>query len=320
MKKIRVFINGFGRIGRASAKILSRYERVEIVGINDLCDKDSLSGLFRFDSVYGGFNKNILEKTRFFKEKDPKNLCIEDLEIDILLQCSGVFLNRKSNEIFLKKGVKRVIISAPCNDATPTFIMGINEKDYDSQTIISASSCSANAIAPLLKIIEKEFKIKSAHFSMIHSYTADQNLLDVKHPSKDLRRARSAALNILPLQSSASQAVETILPFLKTKTASVSIRVPLASCTFYDLSIFVNKSSNKNLIEILKKEKSRYIDISGEACVSSDFIKNPHSAIVDLNFTYTVEKNLIKIGAWQDNEYAYALRLCELSLLVAESL
>ncbi len=321
MKQIRVFINGFGRIGRVSAKILSNLPNVKIVGINDLYSKEQMLHLFRFDTIYGEFDQNILNETIFFKEEDPTKLKIEDLDIDILLQCSGVYLSKKSNEIFLKKGVKRVIISAPCKDDTPTFIMGINEKDYNFQSIISASSCSANAIVLILSLLERHYGINSAYFSMIHSYTADQNLLDLKHSSGDPRRARSATANILPLQSSASSAVENILTYLKGKTTAVSVRVPLASCTFYDLSVFIKKeTTKKSLHDIFKNAKSNYLDVTDTPCVSTDFIKNPHSSTIDLSFTDTIEKDLVKVGAWQDNEYAYAARLCELSLLVAESL
>ncbi len=321
MKKIRVFINGFGRIGRVSAKILSQEPDVEIVGINDLYDKEQMLHLFRYDTIYKEFDRDILKNTLFFKEQNPKNLKIEELEIDILLQCSGVYLSKKSNEIFLEKGVKRVIVSAPCKDNTKTFIMGINEHLYDGETIISASSCSANAIVTALAPLQKRYGIKSAQFSMIHSYTADQNLLDLKHSSNDLRRARSASMNVLPLQSSASKAVENILRELKGKTTAISVRVPLASCTFYDLTLFLEKdSSYKSLYEIFKNAKSNYLDITDKPCVSSDFIKNTHSCVIDMAYTTQIKKNLVKIGAWQDNEYAYAARLSELSLLIAKSL
>ena len=320
MKKINIFINGFGRIGRHCAKILSKDDTVSIVGINDLYEKKQMLHLFSHDSIYGESNPHLLKNTQFFTQKDPKNLPLEDLDIDILLQCSGVFLDTPSNMIYLKKGVRKVIISAPATDETPVYIMGINEKSYQNQPIISASSCSANAIVPLLTLVNQSLGINGVFVSMIHSYTADQNLLDVKHPSRDLRRSRSATQNILPLYSTASYAVSKVMPNLKGKILATSIRIPLSHCTFYDITIKTKKDTNTNTLhELLKYNPLTILDTTEEKLVSTDFIANPNSAIVDLNFTEVLEENLLKITAWQDNEYAYAKRLVELAKSIIQS-
>ena len=314
MKKTRIFINGFGRIGRHCAKILSADESMQIIAINDLYPKEQMLHLYAYDSIYGEFDVKTLENVQFFTQENPENIPFEDLDIDILLQCSGVFLDQKSNEIYLQKGVKKVIISAPAIDDTPVFIPGVNEHTYKNQAILCASSCSANAIVPIASIIDTNLDISSLHVSMIHSYTADQNLLDVKHKTRDIRRIRSATQNILPLYSSASYAVSKVMPKLKDKITATSIRVPVSSCTLYDMSIKTKKNiTTKELHKLFQNTKLDVIDTTHKNLVSSDFIANPFSAVVDLSFTKALDKNLIHINAWQDNEYAYAKQLISLA-------
>ncbi len=320
MKKTRIFINGFGRIGRHCAKIISADKSMQIVAINDLYPKKQMLELFAHDSIYGSFDKTVLNHVEFFNQKDPKDINFEDLDIDLLLQCSGVFLDQKSNNIYIQKGVKKVIISAPAIDDTPVFIQGVNEHTYNNQAILSASSCSANAIVPIAWLIDKYLDIKALNVSMIHSYTADQNLLDVKHKTRDIRRIRSATQNILPLYSSASYAVSKVMPKLKDKIIATSIRVPVSHCTLYDFTIKTKKDiTTKALHELFINSPLKVLDTTTKELVSNDFISNPFSAVIDLPFTQARDKNLIHINAWQDNEYAYAKRLVSLAKYCTQS-
>jgi glyceraldehyde 3-phosphate dehydrogenase len=264
----------------------------------------------KHDSIYADNIKT--KELNFYNEKDPKNLDL--CGVDVLLQCTGIFLTQEQNKIFIKNGAKKVIISAPANDDTKTFIYGINHQEYNGEKIISNSSCSANAIVPIFDIFEKNYGIKRASMSMIHSYTAYQKLLDVKHYSKDIRRSRSATQNIIPLESSAAKECAKFFPILKNKLYAKSIRVPVSATTFYDLTIDLNKKCDLNEIkELLKKSKSDILDITEEDLVSTDFIKSPYSATIDLNLTNLQNSDLLRVCAWQDNEYGYAKRLIDLA-------
>jgi glyceraldehyde 3-phosphate dehydrogenase len=311
---IKVFVNGFGRIGRSTARIILEDNRFELVGVNDIYDKKQMTELFAHDSIYGK-SKKTLKGVKLFSQKEPPKI-----ECDILIQCSGVHLTTEANKPYLANGAKKVIISAPANDDTPTYIYGVNHEDYKDEKIISNSSCSANAIVPIFKIIQNHFGIKSANLSMYHSYTAYQKLLDVKHYSKDLRRARSATQNIIPLMSSAANATAEFFPHLKDKLYAKSIRVPVSATTFYDLSIHLDKTStNKKVLEVLQDQinSSNILDMTNTPLVSRDFIKNPYSATVDLNFTELIDGDLLRVSAWQDNEYGYAKRVVDMVKVVS---
>ena len=307
---IKVFINGFGRIGRSTARIILEDDRFELVGINDIYSTKQMEELYNHDSIYGKSN-STLDGVKLFSQKEPPKI-----ECDILLQCSGVHLTTEANQPYLKNGAKKVIISAPASDDTPTYIYGINHQLYKDENIISNSSCSANAIVPIFKIIQDNFGIKSANLSMYHSYTAYQKLLDVKHYSKDMRRTRSATQNIIPLMSSAASATAKFFPHLEGKLYAKSIRVPVSATTFYDLSIHLERSStNEKVREIFKP--SNILDVTSKPLVSRDFIKSPYSATIDLNFTELVDGDLLRVSAWQDNEYGYAKRLVDMAKVVA---
>lgn len=324
LKKTRIFINGFGRIGRSAARIILEDSSLELVGINDIYSYDQMTYLLKYDSTYGTLHHKMkLEgntlliddrPVRFFCESDPENLSLSDLEVDVVLQCSGIFLTTDSNRPFLTKGVKKVIISAPAADDTPTYILGVNHHEYEGEAIISNSSCSANAIVPIFKIIDQHFGIKGAMMSMYHSYTLYQNLLDAKHYSKDIRRTRSATLNIIPLMSSAAEATGCFFPHLKEKLYAKSIRVPIPSCTLYDLVIELKDNVTKEVVnqQLRTEIASNYQGIleTTETPNESDFyIENPHSAVINLPLTTVSGENLLRISAWQDNEYGYAMRL-----------
>ncbi|HIP17985.1 MAG TPA: aldehyde dehydrogenase [Sulfurovum sp.] len=330
--KIRVFINGFGRIGRCAARIILEDECFELVGVNDLYSCEQMAYLLKYDSVYPRLEKSIIltegclmidgHRVALFCEPDPQNMDLGPLDVDVVLQCSGIFLTQKSNLPLIKYGAKRVIVSAPPTDSMPTFIYGVNHSDYADEEIISNSSCSANAIVPLFKIIDRYFGIDTAMMSMYHSYTVYQNILDNKHYSRDIRRTRSATQNIIPLMSSAAEATGYFFPHLKGRLYAKSIRVPIPSTTLYELHMQVNKKTNvEELNQILKQEiKSSYADIldtTDAPGFSEDYVQSPYSAIVNLPFTTVVGDNLLRISAWQDNEHGYAKRLVEMAKHIA---
>lgn len=331
-QKIRIFINGFGRIGRSAVRILLEDSSFELVGINDLYSYEQMAYLLKYDSIYGTLDRNISmqedrllideQRVELFCEPDPENMDLRSLNVDVILQCSGMFLTQKSNMPLLKNGVKKVIISAPASDDMPTYIYGVNHKEYKQESIISNSSCSANAIVPIFKIIDKHFGIENAMMSMYHSYTSYQNLLDGKHYSKDIRRTRSATQNTIPLMSSAAEATAYFFPHLKENLYAKSIRVPIPSTTLYDLSIKLDGSTTKEEVnQRLEAEvRSLYkniLDITNSPNESNDYIQNPHSAVINLPFTSVVEGNLLRVSAWQDNEYGYAKRLVDMAKVIA---
>lgn len=322
MRKTRVFINGFGRIGRAALRIMIKDEAIEVVGINDIYDFEQMGQLFKYDSVYVTYPKKVHvqddtimigEKAiKLYAIKDPSQLILKD--IDILLQCTGIFLSKELNSLYLQNGVKKVLISAPAEADIPTFIMDVNHHAYTGERIISNSSCSANAIVPILDILHKNFSVENASMSMFHSYTAYQSLLDVKHYSKDIRRSRSATQNIQPLMSSAAKETEKFFPHLKEKLYAKSIRVPVSAVTLYDITLKLNKQTDENTVNKLFTEESYnnfkdMLDITNDFSVSTDFIANKYGAIIDVALTEVIGGDLLKVFAWQDNEYGYAYQL-----------
>ena len=329
-QKIRIFINGFGRIGRSAARIILEDSSFELVGINDLYSYEQMAYLLKYDSIYGTLDHDISVKeerlliddqaVKLFCEPDLENMELASLNVDVVLQCSGMFLTTESNLPLIKNGAKRVIISTPVTDDTPTYILGVNHKEYKQESIISNSSCSANAIVPIFKIIDKYFGIESAMMSMYHSYTSYQNLLDGKHYSKDIRRTRSATQNIIPLMSSAAEATACFFPHLKEKLYAKSIRVPIPSTTLYDLSIkldgsYTREEVNQRLEAEVKSSYKNILDTTKTPNESNDYIQNSHSAVINLPFT-VISGNLLRISAWQDNEYGYAKRLVDMAKII----
>lgn len=329
---IRVFINGFGRIGRAAARIILEDENVELVGINDLYSFEQMAYLLKYDSVYPrlknciSLNEEILtvdgKAVRLFQEPDPEKLDLSILNVDVVLQCSGMFLSVASNEPYLENGAKRVLVSAPASDAMPTFIYGVNHHDYRGEKIVSNSSCSTNAIVPIFSILQKHFGIASAMMSMYHSYSVYQNILDAKHHSKDIRRTRSSTQNILPLMSSAAEATAYFFPHLKGKMYAKSIRVPVPAATLYSLDVNVQKAVDSETVNTVLKEEiiKNYmgiLDFTEETGISDDYVQNPCGAIINLPFTVVSEEKMLRISAWQDNEYGYANQLVKLMKFVS---
>jgi len=327
---IKVAINGFGRIGRAVAKVLLDMPGIDLVAINDLGDLETLSHLLKYDTSYGiyekevGFDQNSLlvnnHKAIFLSEKKPEDLPWDSLEIDVVIESTGFFLTYPEAKKHFEAGAKKVVLSAPAkDDKIPTFVIGANQDDYQGEKIISNASCTTNCIAPVIKILDDVFGVEKSLMTTVHSYTADQNLVDGPH--KDLRRARAAAENIVPTTTGAAKAASKTVKSLEGRFDGLSIRVPTPIVSIADITAVVNKKVdvemiNKVLVEAADTSYSKIVVCSEEPLVSSDLIKNPASAIVDLPLTQVVRGDLIKVVAWYDNEWGYSCRLAEMAELI----
>lgn len=337
--KIKVGINGFGRIGRQAFKIALDKPEIEVVGINDLSPTSVLAHLLKYDSNYGRFHheissdeKNIIvdgKKYPVFAEKDPIALPWGKLGVDVVLECTGRFTDSEKAGAHLKAGAKKVIISAPAKDEgiTPTIVLGVNQDKYQGEKIISNASCTTNCIAPVLDVLQKKFGVEKAFMSTIHSYTAEQNLIDGPPPggkSNDLRRARAAAVNIIPTTTGAAISATQAIPELKGKFDGVSFRVPTPVGSLSDFTLLLKKNVTKEevnqaFIDASKDSHYRgYLEVSNEPLVLTDIVGNPASSIVDLSLTQVVDGNFVKVVAWYDNEFGYSNRLVEEVILVAK--
>jgi len=324
---MNIAINGFGRIGRSAFKALLNKKGVNVVAINDLTDTKTLAQLLQYDSCYGVYEKKvsaengnlIVDKKKYqvLAEKEPAKLPWGRLKVDIVLECTGRFTNLAGAGLHIEAGVKKVVISAPCKgDGIKTIVLSVNEKDLTkNDKIISMASCTTNCLAPVTKIISDNFGIKKAIMSTIHSYTADQNLVDGPH--KDLRRARAAAVNIVPTTTGAAKAVAKTIPELIGKFDGLALRVPTPVVSLCDTVYVTEKQvSAEGVNEAIKKAAAGnykgYLAVTEEPLVSSDFIGNPASAIVDLPLTKVIGGDLLKIISWYDNEWGYSCRLADL--------
>jgi glyceraldehyde 3-phosphate dehydrogenase len=327
---IKVAINGFGRIGRNVLKILLDRHDVQVVGINDITDANTLAHLLKHDSSYGAYDKkvsatdkSIIVNTReipVFAEKDPANLPWGKLGVDVVIESTGFFTNPEDARAHIKAGAKKVVISAPAKgEGAKTVVIGVNEDVVDEKDeILSNASCTTNCIAPIMKVLEDEFGIEKAMMTTVHSYTGSQRILDA--PAKDLREARSAAENIVPTTTGASKAAAKTIPSLEGKFNGLSVRVPTPVVSLSDITAIINRDTTKEeLVSLFKKAaKEPYyegiIGVTEEELVSTDFIGDPHSCIVDLPLIDVVGGNMIKIVAWYDNEWGYSNRLAELAV------
>ena len=329
-KKLNIAINGFGRIGRAVFKIiLEKYPSYNIVAINDLTDTKTLANLLKYDTAYGVYDKKVSSdakniivngrKTPVLSEKDPSLLPWSKMKVDVVLECTGRFTNKEGLMMHIKAGAKKVILSAPAKGEgqVKTIVLGVNEEKINkSDQFFSCASCTTNCLAPVTDIIRKKFGIKKALMTTVHAYTADQNLVDGPH--KDLRRARSAASNIIPTSTGAAIAINQTIPSLKGTFDGLAVRVPVIVGSLCDITFLLKKKTsveeiNNNFIKLSKTKKYKdIVEASYEPLVSSDIIKNNHSTIVDLSLTKVVGGDLVKIIAWYDNEWGYSCRLADL--------
>jgi len=329
--KLRVAINGFGRIGRHALKVASKKKNIEVVAVNDLTDTKTLAHLLKYDTAYPDFEpkvsfdeKNIIvgsKKIVVFAEKDPANLPWKKLGIDVVIESTGRFTEAEAAKAHIKAGAKKVIISAPGKGELKTFVRGVNDSEYKGEQIIDNASCTTNCAAPMMLVLEKEFGIQKAMLTTVHSYTASQVLQD--GPSKDLREARAAAANMVPTKTGAAVAVTRTIPELAGKFDGLSIRVPTITVSLTDLTVLVKKNVtveqlNKAFVKASKTYLKNILAVSSEPLVSSDYIGNPFSVIIDLELTRVVDGNLVKIVGWYDNEWGYANRLIEMVEIVGK--
>ncbi|MFV1976156.1 MAG: type I glyceraldehyde-3-phosphate dehydrogenase, partial [Candidatus Scalindua sp.] len=328
---IRVGINGFGRIGRNFLRTCLGEAAIEIVGINDLTDAKTLAHLLRYDSVHGILKADIQVKENNIvvngKEikvtaiTDPAQLPWGDMKVDIALESTGCFVDRQGASKHLNAGAGWVIISAPAKEPDTTICLGVNEEtlDISKHKIISNASCTTNCLAPIAKVIDQKFTIKRGLMTTIHSYTNDQRILDLPH--KDLRRARAAALSMIPTTTGAAKAVGLVLPHLKGRLDGMAIRIPTPNVSVVDLVADVEKDATAEAVNAaLKEASSGYLkgimEYSEEPLVSIDLNGNSHSAIVDATLTKTLEGSMVKVLAWYDNEWGYSTRLRDLMLYI----
>lgn len=331
-KKLRIAINGFGRIGRTTLKAGFEKKGIEFVAVNDITDTMTLAHLLKHDSIYGGwdhevsFDENNLiidgKKIKALKVLEPGKLPWKDLKIDVVLECTGKFTDEAGAGEHLKAGAKKVIVSAPAKGNVPTFVLGVNAEKYKGEKLVNNASCTTNCIAPVTNVVNESLGIAKAVMSTVHAYTADQRLVDAPH--KDLRRARHAAVNIVPTTTGAAIAVTEVIPEIKGMFDGLSIRVPVAVVSLADcVYVTKRKTTVKEVNEIFKKmsKEKKYkgiLAVTDEPLVSSDFIKNPASAIVDLSLTKVIGGDLVKVIAWYDNEWGYSCRLIEIAEMVGK--
>jgi glyceraldehyde 3-phosphate dehydrogenase len=325
MKTIRIAINGFGRIGRAFCRIAQTKSNLEVVAINDLADSKTLAHLFKYDSVQGAFKGTISsslnsifiheKKINVYAEKAIENLPWKELAIDVVIESTGHYLDKESAGKHLAAGAKKVIISAPAKDDTKAIVLGVNDSSLSKDDrIISNASCTTNCAAPMIKILDERWGIEDAYISTVHSYTGDQRLHDAPH--KDLRRARAAALSIIPTSTGAAKAITKIFPHLQGKIGGCGMRVPVPNGSLTDISCILKRDTTANEINQAFKQASEtslkgILQYTEEPLVSVDIVGNPYSCVLDSEFTSVVGR-MVKIIGWYDNEMGYSNRLAEL--------
>ncbi|MDP2576512.1 MAG: type I glyceraldehyde-3-phosphate dehydrogenase [Candidatus Palauibacterales bacterium] len=335
---VRVGINGFGRIGRMILRAANkggRGEGLEFVAVNDLTDTATLAHLFRYDSVHGTYDGSVEAKDdrlvvdgdeiAVLSERDPARLPWKDLEVDVVLEATGLFTSREAASKHLEAGARKVIITAPAKGEDVSICLGVNTDAYDprSHHIISNASCTTNSLTPLVKVLLDEFGFKRGFMTTIHSYTNDQRILDFPHP--DLRRARAAAESMIPTTTGAAKATGVVIPEVKGKIDGMSVRVPTPDVSLTDLVAEVEGSTTIDEVNAAFKKYADgpmkgILDYSDEPLVSADYIGNPASAIVDGLSTNVVDGQLVKVLAWYDNEWGYSCRCVDLTRLIAERL
>ena len=329
----KVAINGFGRIGRNFFRASDEQTDFEIVAFNDITSPATLAHLLKYDSIFGKFNRGVEVKensividgkeVKVFAQKDPADLPWQGLGIDLVVESTGLFRKRNDAAKHLKAGAKKVIISAPATEPDITIVLGVNDEEYDnaSHHIISNASCTTNCVAPVAKVLHDNFKIIKGNMTTIHSYTNDQRILDLPH--KDLRRARAAAINIIPTTTGAAKAIGLVIPELVGKITGSAIRVPTPNASLVDLVVQLEKSTSLEELNRLFKEASEnelkgILGYSTDPRVSTDIIGNSNSSIVDSEFITSINEDMVKILAWYDNEWGYSCRVRDLIIKICK--
>jgi glyceraldehyde 3-phosphate dehydrogenase len=330
----RIGINGFGRIGRQTLKaLLEKYPDIEVAAVNDVTDAQTNAHLFKYDSTYGKFNGEVRaenneliiagKKIQVLSEKEPGKLPWKALDVFLVVESTGIFTDAEKAKAHLTAGANKVIISAPAKNEDITIVLGVNENQYDpsKHQIISNASCTTNCLAPVTKVLDDEFGLDKGLMATIHSYTNDQRILDLPH--KDLRRARSAGLNIIPTTTGAAKAVGLVMPGLKGRFDGYSLRVPTPTVSIVDFTGILKKNASKESVNQAFQKASEgrlkgILEYTTEPLVSTDFKGNPHSSIVDGLSTMVIE-NMVKVVAWYDNEWGYASRVADLVHFVAKA-
>lgn len=327
---LKIAINGFGRIGRCSARIIENDPNYELCIINDTAERKVTRYLLKYDTVHGEFNKEVEvldddhiaiggRKVRVYSTRN-----IEDLDlsgIDVVLECTGKFLTTEKCEAYLKQGAKKVIMSAPAKDDTPTFVLGVNANTYAGQKIISNASCTTNCLGPVTRVLEDNFGIEKGLMTTIHAYTNGQSLLDVK--CRDLRRSRAAAQNIIPTTTGAAKAMKLVMPSLEGKLHGQSVRVPVPNVSMVDLTAVLGKKTskeelNETFVKASKKSLKGIMLVDFDERVSTDFMTCAYSSIVAADLTQVICGDMIKVMAWYDNEWGYSKRLVEMAGFISK--
>jgi glyceraldehyde 3-phosphate dehydrogenase len=333
--KVKVAINGFGRIGRMVFRSAIDAENFEIVAINASYPPETLAHLIKYDSNHGKFDGDVIpiedgllvngKKVQLLSSRDPKELPWKELGIDIVIEATGKFNSKEKASLHLEAGAKRVILTAPGKNEDITIVMGVNEEmlDIDHHFIISNASCTTNCLAPVVKVLDEKFGIENGLMTTVHAYTNDQKNID--NPHKDLRRARSCAQSIIPTTTGAAKALSLVLPHLKGKLHGMALRVPTPNVSLVDLVVDLKQDVtidevNQAFIDATNGELKGILDFTTEPLVSIDFNTNPHSAIVDGLSTMVMENRKVKVLAWYDNEWGYSCRVVDLTNLVASKM
>ena len=331
---LKIAINGFGRIGRCVARIAANRDDVEIVAINDMASIDMMLYLLKNDSVHGTSSSEIAQvdeqtisidgqNIRVFSDRDPKKLDFASFGADMVLECTGVFLTQESAQVHIDNGVEKVLFSAPAKDKeTATFVMGVNEDLYEGQKIVSNASCTTNCLGPVAKVLDDAFGIEKGLMTTIHSYTNDQKILDVKH-SKDKRRARAGAINMIPTTTGAAKAIGLVLPQLQGKLHGQSVRVPTPDVSMVDLNVIVGKKTTKEEVtaafnKAAESNLKGLLLMDKEMRVSQDFVGCEYSSIVAEDLTQVIEGDMVKVMAWYDNEWGYSTRLIDMAIHISK--
>jgi glyceraldehyde 3-phosphate dehydrogenase len=329
---IRIGINGFGRIGRKVARLALERDNVEIVGVNDLTNPETIAHLFKYDSVHGTLNQDVRiegktlmvgrNKIHLSAERDPTVLPWGTWNTDFVHECTGIFTDRDKAALHLKGGAKKIIISAPSKDPDATLCMGVNEQTYDpaKHTIVSNASCTTNCLAPLVKVLDDTFGVVRGTMLTVHSYTNDQQLLDLPH--KDLRRARAAALSMIPTTTGAAKAVGLVIPSLKGKIDGLAIRVPTPNVSLVDFTGELKKPATKDEINAAFRKASEgamkgILGLSVAPLVSIDYNGCVNSSTIDVDCTTVLDGNLVKVISWYDNESGFSARMLDLTTFMA---